>query len=166
MKSVHTLLEELIDQYETKGFTVVERVDDKPWGCMVRFHHDDADRFVAEYFPGLDPKEARLGNDNAPLSPKFLVVAPGQRLSWQYHARRAERWAYVTAGLYMRSESNTMPGADSAKPGTVVQFLAGERHRLIGGSEPTIVAEIWQHTEPDNLSDEEDIVRVSDDYAR
>ncbi len=28
------------------------------------------------------------------------------------------------------------------------------------------VAEIWQHEDENNLSDEDDIVRVQDDYAR
>jgi hypothetical protein len=29
-----------------------------------------------------------------------------------------------------------------------------------------LVAEIWQHTDPENPSDEDDIVRVSDDFGR
>lgn len=56
-----------------------------------------------------------------------------------------------------------------ATPGEVVQFDAGERHRL--GSQPysktyTLVAEIWQHTDQKHHSDEDDIVRLQDDYSR
>ena len=29
-----------------------------------------------------------------------------------------------------------------------------------------MVSEIWQHTDPNNPSDENDIVRISDDYGR
>ena len=36
----------------------------------------------------------------------------------------------------------------------------GERHRLIGLDETSVVAEIWQHTDKNNPSDEDDIIRV------
>ena len=42
----------------------------------------------------------------------------------------------------------------------------GERHRLIGLTDYVVLAEIWQHTDPNNPSDENDIVRLSDDYGR
>ena len=42
----------------------------------------------------------------------------------------------------------------------------GERHRLIGLNEASVVAEIWQHTDANNPSDEEDIIRVQDDFER
>ena len=49
--------------------------------------------------------------------------------------------------------------------GEQVRLAQGERHRLIGLENYGIVAEIWQHT---NLipSDEDDIVRVQDDFSR
>ena len=51
------------------------------------------------------------------------------------------------------------------KTGDQVRLEKGERHRLIGLEEFSIVAEMWQHTYwiP---SDEEDIVRVQDDFSR
>ena len=42
----------------------------------------------------------------------------------------------------------------------------GERHRLIGLSEWGIIAEIWQHTDAENPSNEDDIVRLQDDFGR
>ena len=42
----------------------------------------------------------------------------------------------------------------------------GERHRIIGTSEYAIIAEIWIHTDKDNPSDEDDIVRIQDDFNR
>lgn len=42
----------------------------------------------------------------------------------------------------------------------------GERHRLVGVDEWGIVAEIWQHTDAAHPSDEDDIVRVQDDFGR
>ena len=42
----------------------------------------------------------------------------------------------------------------------------GERHRLIGLNETSIVAEIWQDTDTNHPSDEDDIIRVQDDFGR
>lgn len=149
------------------GYTIFELNDQKPWGAYIRMAADEADRFVEEFFPGLTPQEARLGIDGAELSPKLLIVAPEQRLSWQYHNRRAERWAFLTDGAYNKSDSDDEGEVFTAGAGTVVQFAKGERHRLVGvGDKYTIVAEIWQHSDPSAPSDEDDIVRLADDYKR
>ena len=42
----------------------------------------------------------------------------------------------------------------------------GERHRLVGLSDYAVIAEIWQHTDATNPSDEDDIVRLQDDFGR
>jgi hypothetical protein len=42
----------------------------------------------------------------------------------------------------------------------------GQRHRLIGLDQWGVVAEIWQHTDSENPSDESDIVRLQDDFGR
>jgi hypothetical protein len=47
-----------------------------------------------------------------------------------------------------------------------VVMQEGERHRLIGLDNWGIVAEFWQHTDINNPSNEEDIVRLQDDYRR
>ena len=52
------------------------------------------------------------------------------------------------------------------KEGDQVRLAQGERHRLIGLEDYGIVAEIWQHTDADHPSDEEDIIRVQDDFGR
>jgi mannose-6-phosphate isomerase len=149
------------------GYRIVEQNEEKPWGAYFRLDGDQADMFVEEFFPGLSPTEARLGNGAAELSPKILLVSPAQRLSWQYHDRRAERWAFLTAGAYNKSQTDNPGEIIHASPGEVVQFAKGERHRLVGFADGyTLVAEIWQHTDADNLSNEEDIIRLEDDYQR
>lgn len=149
------------------GYTTKLSDFNRPWGGFVQLVNEDADRFVSEFFPGLTPEEARLGNVESELSPKILIVAPNQRLSWQYHDRRAERWAYITEGGYFKSMTDEQGELHSAQPGEVVQFAKGERHRLVGAStQVTLVAEIWQHTKAQELSDEDDIVRLEDDYKR
>ena len=101
------------------------------------------------------------------LSPKILVVKPGARLSWQYHHRRAETWRVIEGPVgIIRSFSDEEGEPASLESGETVVLTQGERHRLIGLDQWGVVAEFWQHTDPNYPSDEADIVRVQDDYAR
>lgn len=151
---------------ERAGYSVVELNREKPWGGYIRIDNSEADRFVEEFFPDISSEDARLGAD-IELSPKILIVSPNQRLSWQYHDRRAERWVFLTQGSYNRSKTDEEGEPIVVEAGHVVQFETGERHRLNGiPGEYGLVAEIWQHTDPDNPSDEDDIVRLADDYNR
>ena len=52
------------------------------------------------------------------------------------------------------------------KKGDKIKLQKGERHRLIGLDGWGVIAEIWQHTDAENPSDEEDIVRLQDDFGR
>lgn len=105
-----------------------------------------------------------LGNK---LSPKILCVAPQQRLSWQYHHRRAEIWRVVQGevGVVM-SDSDEQQDIHEFEPGDIIVLNKGQRHRLVGLQSWGVVAEIWQHTDPSNPSDEDDIVRLQDDFGR
>lgn len=155
---------QLINQAE---YRIAEIDDSRPWGAFFKLQNDNADAFINEFFPGLDPVEARMGNAAAELSPKILLVSPGQRLSWQYHDRRAERWAFLNQGGYHKSMTDDQGEIVDAARGDVVQFARAERHRLVGAPDGyTLVAEIWQHTDPNRLSEEDDIVRLDDDYKR
>ena len=161
-------MRQIVDAAQAAGYTIADIDSTRPWGGFVRFDYRDGDRFVTEFFPGVDPVAARLGNPEAELSPKILYVEPNQRLSWQRHDRRAERWVFLTGGGYHKSlDPEVMGDMVQANPGDVVQFEAGECHRLVGGAEgATLVAEIWQHTDPTMHSDEADITRLQDDYKR
>lgn len=161
-------LKRVRDMIDELGYVVVDADETKPWGAFYRLDNSQVDRFIHEFFPGLSLQEARLGNDGVELSPKFLLVSPGHRLSWQYHERRAERWRFLTKGAYYKSHSDAQGKLVKVMSGTVVQFSTGERHRLCSydSDSYTLVAEIWQHTDSDNPSDEADITRLSDDYKR
>ena len=50
--------------------------------------------------------------------------------------------------------------------GDQIILQQGERYRLIGLDDQSIVFEIWQHTDSDHPSDVEDIIRVQDDFGR
>ena len=52
------------------------------------------------------------------------------------------------------------------KPGDKIKLKQGKRHRLIGLNNWGIVAEIWQHTDAAHPSDEDDIIRLQDDFGR
>lgn len=155
------------DAITTDGYELVDKDTERPWGAFFRISSAQADDFVAEFFPGLDPMEARLGIANAELSPKILLVAPEQRLSWQYHNRRAERWRFITPGAYHKNTNDDQLDPFMAAKDEVVQFLTYERHRLVGDMDGwTIVAEIWQHSDLNEPSNEDDIIRLADDYNR
>ncbi|RYE56762.1 MAG: phosphoheptose isomerase, partial [Sphingobacteriales bacterium] len=101
------------------------------------------------------------------LSPKILIVAPEKRLSWQYHHRRAEIWQVVEGNVgIVTSDNDTEGELKSYAPAQQIKLQKGERHRLIGLKDWGVVAEIWQHTDAENPSDEDDIVRVQDDFGR
>ena len=66
----------------------------------------------------------------------------------------------------MKSEDDSETIPKNYKNGEVIKLKQGERHRLIGLDDWGIVAEIWQHTNLDEPSDENDIIRVQDDFGR
>lgn len=137
----------------------------RPWGGFFVIHEEQAESFIKYFFPHLTREDISISGK---LSPKILVVAPGQRLSWQYHHRRAEIWKLIGGeARIMTSDNDEETMVDSLEMGDVVQLSKGKRHRLIGSdSSWGIVAEIWQHTDIDNPSDEDDIIRLQDDFGR
>jgi mannose-6-phosphate isomerase len=151
---------ELVD----KQFTIVSYDDNRPWGGFFVIDENQAQQFANHYFEGLDLASLKISGK---LSPKILLVAPHQRLSWQYHHRRAEIWRLIDgeAGV-MRSEDDAQGQLEVLQKGDTITLQQGERHRLVGLDDWGVVAEIWQHTDAENPSDENDIVRVQDDFGR
>lgn len=136
----------------------------RPWGGFFVLDENEAENFIGIFFSHLTRAQLTI---TGKLSPKILVVAPGKRLSWQYHHRRAEIWKLIegTAGV-VTSETDEEKETTHLNPGDIIQLRQGERHRLIGLEGWGILAEIWRHTDEANPSDEEDIVRVQDDFGR
>jgi hypothetical protein len=64
------------------------------------------------------------------------------------------------------SESDDQTEMNQFEPGDIIILNKGQRHRLVGLDDWGIVAEIWQHTNADHPSDEDDIVRLQDDFGR
>ena len=73
----------------------------------------------------------------------------------------------MTEGAYLESQDDEMGEAVAAFPGDIVKFDVGTRHRGIAPVDNyTLVAEVWQHTDPEQPSDENDITRLHDQFAR
>ncbi|MFY7908136.1 MAG: phosphoheptose isomerase [Emticicia sp.] len=146
------------------GFKIDKQDQSRPWGGFFVLDESQAPQFIQTYFPHLSLNDFGVGQK---LSPKILVVAPQKRLSWQYHFRRAEIWKVIggVAGV-VTSETNEENELQTLPIGTIINLKQGERHRLIGLDSWGIIAEIWQHTDAENPSDEDDIVRVQDDFGR
>ena len=147
-----------------KHFEIVSMDQSRPWGGFFVIAEEQAQEFANQYFDGLDVSTLRRGGA---LSPKILIVAPEKRLSWQYHHRRAEIWRVIQgqAGV-KRSADDTEGKLEILNVGDTITLQQGERHRLIGLDDYAVIAEIWQHTDVSHPSDEEDIVRVQDDFGR
>jgi mannose-6-phosphate isomerase-like protein (cupin superfamily) len=149
---------------ETLGFKIVSKDFERPWGGFLVIDEDQAQDFSNQFFKGINIEELKISGK---LSPKILIVNPESRLSWQYHNRRSEIWRVYKGKVgIIKSEDDIQKEIEVYSKGDQITLKQGERHRLIGLDDYGVVAEIWQHTEENHPSDEEDIVRVQDDFGR
>jgi mannose-6-phosphate isomerase len=156
--------EEFAIRLRDEGFTIVDQDFSRPWGGYFVIGEHQAQDFADKYFDGLKVDSLRISGQ---LSPKILIVAPGKRLSWQYHNRRAEIWQIIEGDVAIEiGDTDTEGNVSVYTPGESLMLEQGQRHRLIGLTDWGVVAEIWQHTDGANPSDENDIIRVQDDYGR
>ena len=90
---------------------------------------------------------------------KRLVVEPGARLSLQFHRHRSEHWHIaVGKGLATVGEQETL-----VQEGRSVDIPSNTQHRIENtGESPLAFIEIQRG----ERLDEDDIVRVQDDYGR
>ena len=146
------------------GYQIVRKDFNRPWGGFFAMDEAQTAKFIEQFFPHLSVESVINGQK---LSPKILVVAPQKRLSWQYHFRRSEVWIVEQGEVgVVRSTTDEQGEVEQLKKGDHVTLAKGERHRLVGLENWGIVAEIWQHTDPNQPSDEDDIVCLQDDFGR
>ena len=156
-----TQTEELI---KLKGFKIISKDFERPWGGFLVIDENQSQNFSNHFFKGIDIEDLKISGK---LSPKILIVKPDSRLSWQYHHRRAEIWRVYKGKVgIITSDDDSQNEMKIYNEGDQITLKQGERHRLIGLDDYGVVAEIWQHTEKNHPSDEEDIVRVQDDFGR
>jgi mannose-6-phosphate isomerase len=158
------LFQEMQRKLEAQGFTIDKQDQTRPWGGFFVINEDQAQSFADTYFNGISVDQLRISGK---LSPKILIVAPEKRLSWQYHHRRAEIWQVIQGPVGVVTSNTDEEGSlQTLPPGARITLRQGERHRLVGLQNWGVLAEIWQHTDATQPSDEEDIVRVQDDFGR
>ena len=143
---------------------VVDKDIKRPWGGFFVISEDYAQDFSNIYFNGLNIEELKVSGK---LSPKILIIAPNKRLSWQYHHRRSEIWKVVSGEIKVVTSRDDVERKEKILiEGDEIRLSKGEKHRIIGTDDYAVVAEIWIHTDKDNPSDENDIVRIQDDFDR
>ena len=90
---------------------------------------------------------------------KRIIVKPHQRLSYQYHHKRAEAWVVVQgiATVTLNDKEFTY------KEGEIVDIEVGMRHRVHNEQDTDL---IFIETQTGTYFGEDDIVRIEDDYGR
>ncbi|RAR47229.1 phosphomannose isomerase type II C-terminal cupin domain [Flavobacterium lacus] len=98
-------------------------------------------------------------DDSSTHKVKRIVVKPGGRLSYQYHFHRAEVWTIVEGEALI-----TIDEIDQTyKVGEVAIIPLKAKHRIQNKSEQNLVFIEVQWGES---FEEDDIVRIEDDYNR
>ena len=155
---------EIENEIIEKGFKIISKDFNRPWGGFLVINESQAQDFANTFFDGINVETLKIGGK---LSPKILIVNPNSKLSWQYHHRRAEIWRVFKGKVGVsRSFDDLEKPVKILNEKDQIKLKQGERHRLIGLDDFAVVSEIWQHTDRDYPSDENDIVRISDDYGR
>jgi len=147
-------------QIISMGFSITKEDDSRPWGGFFVIDEEQSEKFINTFFPEVKkPKEK--------TSPKILLIEPQKKLSWQYHHRRSEMWKSIggRVGVVKSFTDKENIPIELQKDETII-LKKEERHRLVGLSEWGVIAEIWIHTDPQNPSNEEDIIRIQDDFGR
>jgi len=90
---------------------------------------------------------------------KEITIDPGQKLSYQYHNKRAESWTVVTGNLTIILDDEKL----FRSPGESITIPLGAKHRAWNETgEPVSFIEV----QTGESFKESDIVRIEDDYNR
>jgi mannose-6-phosphate isomerase len=90
---------------------------------------------------------------------KTITVTPGQRLSYQRHARRSEHWFVVSGEGDVTLDGQVM----TVRAGEAIDVPVGVAHRIHNtGQDPLVFVEVQRG----DYFGEDDIVRLDDDYGR
>ena len=158
-----TFYKNIEDELTNLGFQITDSNFEKPWGAYFCIDEHQVQKFSNKFFDGIDVDSLKIENK---LSPKILIVKPNMRLSWQYHNRRAEIWQVYKGQVgVVQSDTDIEKELKNYMPADQIRLNQGTRHRLVGLDDYGVVAEIWQHTD-EISSNEDDIIRVQDDFNR
>lgn len=151
------LFEEVKIKLASQGFKVVNQDQNQPWGGSLLIDESQAQQFARVYFGGKDLEQVL----HRVVKPKILVVAPGKRIAWQYHLRRAEIWQVLVGKVgVITSNDDALGTLEQKEAGEWVYLGVGKRHQLVGLEDWGVVAQLWQHRDGTQPSDEQDVVRL------
>ena len=116
--------------------SIMENKDDiRPWGG---------------YFVLYDGPDCKV---------KKIVVNPGQKLSYQYHHKRAEIWTVVKGELTIVLDDDKV----FRKYGESIRIPKGSRHRAWNETDEQVE---FIEVQTGTYFGEDDIIRIEDDYNR
>ena len=96
-------------------------------------------------------------NENERCTVKLLYVNSGSRLSLQYHKNRMEFWRIVKGNPVVQIQDKEI----QLKEGQDIVIPREARHRITAGESDCVILELSV-----GEFDENDIVRIQDDYCR
>ena len=154
-------IKKIKEQINNLGLSIVGEDFTKPWGGFLIIDENQSKKFISHFISN------EYLNVEGKISPKILFVNSKSRLSWQYHNRRKEIWSVVEGPVgVVKSKNNVENKIVSFHTGEIIDIKLKERHRIVGLNNHSIIAEIWIHIDLNNPSDEDDIIRLQDDYSR
>ena len=152
------------NEIKSFGYQIISEDLNRPWGGFLVIDEDQSQKFSNQFFDGLKIESLQITER---LSPKILIINPNSKLSWQYHIRRSEIWSIYKGPVgIIRSKNDFQNNMEIIDSGNQIKIKQGERHRIVGLKNSAIIAEIWQHTDFKKPSDENDIIRLEDDFGR
>ena len=97
--------------------------------------------------------------DSPECKVKRITVAPGQRLSYQYHYKRKEIWTVVKGNLTIILDGKKL----FRGPGQLIKIGLGAKHRAWNETDELVQ---FIEVQTGTYFGEDDIVRIEDDYKR
>ena len=101
--------------------------------------------------------EVLLDSDECKV--KRITVAPGQRLSYQYHTKRREFWTVIKGSLSIVLDDEKV----FREAGESITIPLGAQHRAWNETDEIVQ---FIEVQTGDYFGEDDIIRIQDDYGR
>jgi len=102
---------------------------------------------------------SEFATDDGEVVIKKIIVKPNQRLSYQSHRKRSERWFFVQGSGVVAKDDTEYP----VKQGSVIEIPVGVKHRAANSDS---IADLIFIEISEGQFNENDIIRYEDDYGR
>lgn len=125
----------------------MSKSESRPWGRY---------EVLSEFLPSRDSSRIQV-------KVKRIIVNPGERISYQYHQHRVEYWwAVEGSGIITINDHES-----EFKAGNRAMIPSYVKHRVQADPDCRLVfIEIQESAGVNGYLDEDDIIRIEDDYGR